>query len=164
MKKNIYALLGSIFGQLFFVTVIMSQTTVNDWKAITGGGGISTTQGFNLTSIIGQPFVGKSSNNTTTVISGFLGYIYAGDDIISSNYPNPFSSNTTISWYLPSSGRVVLKLFDFLGREIKTLRDEEMASGEHEMQYKGENLPDGMYILRMETGNFSASEIMQKVK
>jgi hypothetical protein len=177
MKKYTFIALGVILEQLFFVTVSISQATVNNWTVIAGGGGVSTTPGFMLTSSIGQPFAGKSSNITTTVVSGFLGYVYSGNEIVSSvqnresptvrlkqNYPNPFRSSTTISWFLPSTDRVVLKIFDFLGHEVITLRDEEMSAGDHEMQYRGEDLPDGIYILHMETGNFSASELMQKIK
>jgi hypothetical protein len=177
MKKYFYASLGVILGHLFLILPALSQATANNWSVLSGGGGNSNTSGITLTSSIGQLFAGKSSNNTTTIISGFLGYFVSGDQIISNvptpanrsirlnqNFPNPFRSSTTISWYLPSNDHVVIKIFDFLGREMITLRDEQMPPGDHEMRFNGENFPDGMYILRIETGNFAASEIMHKIK
>jgi hypothetical protein len=177
MKKYFFASLGVLAGHLFLILPVLSQSTANNWSVLAGGGGSSNTPGISLTSSIGQLFAGKSSNNSTTVISGFLGYFVSGNQIISDvpgldhrsvrlnqNFPNPFGSSTAISWYLPSNDHVVLKIFDFLGREILTLRNENMPPGDHEMLFNGENLPDGMYILRMETGNFAASEIMQKIK
>lgn len=86
--------------------------------------------------------------------------------ILRQNYPNPFSSTSTISFYLPSPGHVTLKLYDLLGRETATLMDGEKIAGEHEVQVHAAMpghtpmLP-GTYICRLETAQGRASRVMQ---
>jgi hypothetical protein len=71
------------------------------------------------------------------------------------NYPNPFNPVTTISFALPRSGRVSLKIYDPLGREIVTLVDEFTQPGHYEVQWRAEDSPSGVYFCRLQAGGFS---------
>ena len=51
------------------------------------------------------------------------------------NYPNPFNPSTTISWQMPETGFVTLKIYDMLGREVTTLLAEEKPAGEYEVEF-----------------------------
>ena len=68
------------------------------------------------------------------------------------NYPNPFNPSTLISYQLPASMYVTLKIFDILGREIKTLVNEQQNAGKHSVQFNASNLSSGVYFYRIEAG------------
>lgn len=71
------------------------------------------------------------------------------------NYPNPFNPSTMIVLYLPKNDYIKLKVYDITGREIETLMDGEVPSGEHRLQWSAEGLASGVYLCRMETIGFS---------
>ncbi|MBS4064561.1 MAG: T9SS type A sorting domain-containing protein, partial [Chitinophagaceae bacterium] len=74
------------------------------------------------------------------------------------NYPNPFNPVTTINYSLPKSGVVSLKIYDILGREIKTLVNEEKSVGNYSIKFDGSNLSNGVYFYRIQTGDFSQTK------
>jgi hypothetical protein len=71
------------------------------------------------------------------------------------NYPNPFNPTTKISWQSPVNGQQTLKVYDVLGREVATLVDEYREAGSYEIEFDATNLPSGMYIYRLQSGNYS---------
>lgn len=70
-------------------------------------------------------------------------------------YPNPFNASMQISFSLPVTSRVSLRLYDVLGRETKLLMDEMQTAGEHRMNISGSGLSSGVYLCRMQAGEFS---------
>ncbi len=66
------------------------------------------------------------------------------------NYPNPFNPTTTISYQLPKGGYVTLKIYDMLGRKVKTLVSGMKDAGNYTAQFDGTNLASGIYIYRLE--------------
>jgi hypothetical protein len=70
------------------------------------------------------------------------------------NYPNPFNPVTAIQLNLPKSSFVSVKIYDLLGREIKTLADGRIAEGEHLFQWDASDLPSGIYFCRLRTDNY----------
>ncbi len=71
------------------------------------------------------------------------------DFILLQNYPNPFNPSTKISFALPQTGYVTLKIYDLLGREIKTLLEKEMAKGNYSTNFVGSNYASGLYFARL---------------
>lgn len=69
--------------------------------------------------------------------------------ILKQNFPNPFKETSTISWQLPKDSHVVLKVYDFTGREMKTLVDSEQARGEHKVEFEASGLPAGIYFYQL---------------
>jgi len=71
------------------------------------------------------------------------------------SYPNPFNPKTTLSFSLERAGRVQLKIYDAGGREQATLVDGELSAGHHEIIWKADGLPSGVYLarLRSESGD-----------
>jgi hypothetical protein len=65
------------------------------------------------------------------------------------NYPNPFNPSTTISFALPLASRVVIKIYDIVGREVATLIKGELAAGLYRYPFNGSGYSSGMYIYRM---------------
>jgi hypothetical protein len=75
------------------------------------------------------------------------------------NYPNPFNPETTIKYQLPKSGKVVLKIYNSIGQEIRTLVNEEKEAGYHEARWDGRDnggvsVSSGVYIYRIQAGDF----------
>ncbi len=73
---------------------------------------------------------------------------------LSQNYPNPFNPSTTIRYALPKSGFVTLKVYDLLGNEIASLVREPKSAGEYEVQWHSAGAPSGVYVYRLQVGNF----------
>lgn len=67
------------------------------------------------------------------------------------NYPNPFNPSTTIEYTLPKEGKVTLKIFDTIGKEIKTLVNKNQQRGDYKVVWdgtdnKGEKVSSGIYF------------------
>ena len=68
------------------------------------------------------------------------------------NYPNPFNPTTIIEYQLSQEDIVTLKVYDILGREIKTLLNEKLqSSGIHKITFNGSNLSSGIYFYKLTT-------------
>ena len=80
------------------------------------------------------------------------------------NYPNPFNPSTAIYYRLPESSYVQLRIYDMLGREVKTIVDGEKSAGEHTMAFESGSLPSGVYLYRLETVHSSMVRKMVLVK
>ena len=74
---------------------------------------------------------------------------------VSSNYPNPFASSTTIDYTLPESSPVSLKIFNALGEQVATLINGFQHSGNQSVQFSGDGLPNGICFYRLTAGKFS---------
>ncbi|HET9132126.1 MAG TPA: T9SS type A sorting domain-containing protein, partial [Terriglobia bacterium] len=72
---------------------------------------------------------------------------------LSQNYPNPFNPTTTIEFTLQNDGRVVLKVYDILGREVATLMDENRKAGEYQQAvFDGSRYSSGVYFAVLQSG------------
>ncbi|MBI4535240.1 MAG: T9SS type A sorting domain-containing protein [Ignavibacteriae bacterium] len=65
------------------------------------------------------------------------------------NYPNPFNPSTTVTYTIPVDGPVSLKVYDVLGREVRTLVDGFVSAGRHYVQVDGSGLASGVYVCRL---------------
>jgi len=68
------------------------------------------------------------------------------------NYPNPFNPATMIRYQLPAAGDVTLRVYDTLGREVRTLVHERQSSGVHEVTFDASGLASGVYYYRLQKG------------
>jgi tetratricopeptide (TPR) repeat protein len=82
----------------------------------------------------------------------------------SGNYPNPFNPTTTISYSLPTDGKVVVKVFDVLGRELTTLVNETASAGKHSVVWNGNNSASGIYFYSITFKNQTLYKKMLLVK
>ena len=76
------------------------------------------------------------------------------------NHPNPFNSETFIKYHIPKAGSVILKIYNHLGQEVRTLVDEKKNAGYFDVRWdgrddKGIRVSSGIYLYRIQTGNFS---------
>ena len=80
------------------------------------------------------------------------------------NYPNPFNPSTKIEYSIPATGKVVLKVFDVLGREVRTLINEFQEKGFHNVMFDASNLASGVYFYRVQSGLMSETKKLVVLK
>jgi len=88
---------------------------------------------------------------------------------LSQNYPNPFNPVTTVQFQVPKTTNITIKIFDMLGREVKTLFTGEALRGTYTVEWDGLNdagfkMSSGSYIYRMIAGEFVQSKKMTLLK
>ncbi|MCJ7554980.1 MAG: T9SS type A sorting domain-containing protein [Ignavibacteriaceae bacterium] len=90
--------------------------------------------------------------------------IYPDEFELSQNYPNPFNPGTVISYKLPASGNVTLKVYDILGNEIAALVNEEKTAGSYVVDFNASELSTGVYFYRLQAGSFVQTKKMTVIK
>lgn len=80
------------------------------------------------------------------------------------NFPNPFNPSTKIKFQIPNDGYVTLKVYDILGNEIATLLNEEKPQGKYELNFNASSLASGVYIYKLQAGDFVSSKKMILLK
>ncbi|MCL6099388.1 MAG: T9SS type A sorting domain-containing protein [Bacteroidetes bacterium] len=77
---------------------------------------------------------------------------------IEQNYPNPFNPNTTINYSIPKESFVTIEVYDVLGREVKTIVNENKQVGNYRVEFNASNLVSGIYFYRIQAGNFTETK------
>jgi len=80
------------------------------------------------------------------------------------NYPNPFNPTTTIRYSIINPNVVKIKIYDVLGREVRTLVNEFKQAGTYELQFSANGLASGIYLYRIESGSFVETKKMILLK
>lgn len=89
---------------------------------------------------------------------------------LSQNYPNPFNPATKIKFDIALDSRlrgkdkVVLKVYDVLGREVTTLVNKQLKPGTYEVDFDGTNYSSGVYYYTLTAGSFSQTKKMTLTK
>ncbi|KAA3613282.1 MAG: T9SS C-terminal target domain-containing protein [Calditrichaeota bacterium] len=96
-----------------------------------------------------------------------------GDDLhsvpqkfhLTQNYPNPFNPSTTISFSLPSREKVELTIYDLLGKKVAVLVNVSLNAGTYDFTWQPHsNVASGIYVYKIQAGNFSQSRKMLYLK
>jgi len=170
--SKVTALVVNSLGHYFAVTVpggvSHSTDSGTNWKQLDAGLMDNTVQSIAINRE-GYLFVGTSLHGIyrstfSTPVSEQR--IYPATFSLHQNYPNPLSArgasayggnpSTTIAFDLPQRTSVKLVVYDVLGREVKTLVDEEKAPGTYEVKFSAAELPSGIYFYKLTAGQFSA--------
>ena len=80
------------------------------------------------------------------------------------NYPNPFNPVTKIKFNIKETGLVSLKVYDITGRLVSTLVNQNLLAGEYNVNFDGRELASGLYIYKIESGDFKDTKKMLMVK
>ena len=110
----------------------------------------------------------QSSQNSTLreiigVVENALGYEPVSSvrdnpeelsDLLLNNYPNPFSSGTTIKFNIDKPGHAIIKIYNIMGQEIETLANGQFNAGINEVQWIPNDVPGGMYFVNLEFGGY----------
>jgi photosystem II stability/assembly factor-like uncharacterized protein len=94
-------------------------------------------------------------NEHSTIPTGFA---------LEQNYPNPFNPTTKISYSVPKTSVVELKVYDLLGRTVATLVNSEQTVGTHTVSFDAKGLSSGVYLYTMKAGDFTATKSLLLIK
>ncbi len=86
------------------------------------------------------------------------------DIFLKQNFPNPFSQNTTISYYISTSTNVKLQIYNVKGELISTLFDEYKLPDDYSVVWNAKNMSSGIYFYKLETDNGSITKKMLIVR
>jgi hypothetical protein len=89
--------------------------------------------------------------------------------VLDQNYPNPFNPQTTIGFTLARSERVRIDIVNVLGRTVRTLVNEYVSAGKHSVGWDatddaGTRVPSGIYLYRIQAGDFVQTKSMTLLK
>ncbi|MEJ2104708.1 MAG: T9SS type A sorting domain-containing protein, partial [Ignavibacteriaceae bacterium] len=147
--------------------IIGSSSELNDFISINPSDGTATIIGSTgLKHILGLGYiesspVGIGSNEIENIPAEFS---------LMQNFPNPFNPSTKIKFTIPSTTKgeatkVVVKVFDLLGNEVKTIADEYFTTGTYEVNFIPDNgLSSGIYFYQLKAGTFIQTKKMVYIK
>ena len=83
---------------------------------------------------------------------------------ISNIYPNPFNPATTISFSIPEFGLTIIKAYDINGKQLEIITNEVLSVGNYSINWNASSYPSGVYLIRMESGEFTQIQKVVLVK
>ncbi len=163
MNRNIskIILIGLIL--LIFTLGALCQNSQVRWYSFNMGYAKSIEAQTVVQSIVGQNIIGTMQQSNTQVISGFFADTLFRNTVVDvknqeqlptfyslwQNYPNPFNPKTIINYSLPLESRVMIKVYDILGRGVVTMVDETQSAGYKSIDWDASNYASGVYFYRI---------------
>jgi len=83
---------------------------------------------------------------------------------LAQNFPNPFNPSTLITYSIPTSSNVILKIYNVLGKLITTLVNENQEAGSYKVNFDAGVLSNGIYFYKIQAGNYTAVKKMLLLK
>jgi hypothetical protein len=83
---------------------------------------------------------------------------------LAQNYPNPFNPSTVITYQLPVNTLVTLKVYDELGRLVRTLVEDRQSAGAHSVTFNAASLSSGVYFYRLTVGSYVQTKKLMLIK
>ncbi|GIK59529.1 MAG: hypothetical protein JETCAE03_06600 [Ignavibacteriaceae bacterium] len=109
-------------------------------------------------------FMITDANGLMMTKTFIFSYVGPKEFKLEQNYPNPFNPSTVISYQLPVVSNITLKVYDILGSEVITLVNEQQEPGYYEVQFNAANIASGMYVYRLQAGDFISVKKMLLIK
>lgn len=153
--------------QIYSVGYIIMEFIINEWgkdkslELIKAGGDVQPVLGISESKFHDrwENFVKKKYFGATDISVNLKA---ADKFLLIQNYPNPFNPETVISYQLPVSSQVELKVFDIIGREVTTLINEEKSAGNYKINFDGSKLTSGVYIYKFSASSGKTGEQFTK--
>jgi hypothetical protein len=86
------------------------------------------------------------------------------DFALEQNYPNPFNPSTTIRYSVPQTSIVNIKVYNLIGQEVTELINETKSAGKYEINFESNGLASGIYLVKMQAGDFTSTIKMTMLK
>jgi hypothetical protein len=141
-----------------------------DWKVVKDDGNIEIMNNSNelkidyeihqdnwvlINQLTGEEY-SLTNSGTIDLVGDVTGFTLMKEDAalpsqyaLAQNYPNPFNPVTTISYSVPFSGPISLKVYGLLGEEVSTVVEGEHKAGFHTAQFDGSHLSSGVYFYKL---------------
>ncbi len=74
--------------------------------------------------------------------------------VLEQNYPNPFNPSTVINYFLPEAERALIVIYNVQGEEVARFINDEMTPGNHTITWYSSNMASGVYLYRLQAGDF----------
>ena len=191
-QERVYELVApsdGVYGCTFAIDTDMpsavSVVSMSDWavEANEFNGRVNVAMaGVRPTNILGHVIVAAEAGSV--VLDGFVlnetdmggSVVLKNDDqmlpaefTLGNAYPNPFNPTTTIAFALPEASQVRLRVFNMLGREVRTLADGLFEAGSHTVMWdatdqSGQSVSTGVYFYRLEAPGFAETKKMMLIK
>lgn len=162
---------------MMLVFLSQNQLYSIEWSSIGCGGGLSSSEMHNITSTCGQSMIGECNSPNHRVNSGFwticqpqVGIVESKWDeqikypVLFQNSPSPFSTTTSIKFFLPKEASVTVTVYDAIGRTTRNLLyNQILSAGPHLVTWdgcndSGERLSSGVYFYRSRVDDFKATK------
>lgn len=180
---NMYTLIGEESAISFEITnpggqceVVYSITTNQTWLTANPASSVvmpnetavititGATETFEPGDYTAEVTVTHNDNGSPYVIPVTITMATAVDDVnqiptefaLNASYPNPFNATTALSFDVPNESLVQIVLYNVTGQEVARPVNQVMAAGSHRVLFTADNLPTGMYLVRMSAGSFNA--------
>ena len=177
-KKQSVFLISSVLVFLFFISPILIAQHNIPIAVISSGGEKQSNSSHTLVGSLGLVSVDEMTNSNHKMQAGFWNAYYQVVIVdvedeegalpmtykLEQNYPNPFNPSTIIKFAVPERSMVQIKIYDILGSELVTLVNEEMEMGWYEKVFNASGYSSGMYIYRMQAGDYINTKKMLLVK
>jgi hypothetical protein len=141
----------SVHNETFPILQQLSKNHVKlqDGRVLVAGGEF---HGF----VGGMPVIGLTDRSWVYDITTNVQYEREIVDTFSlfQNYPNPFNPSTVIRFSVPAECYVSLKVYDILGREIKTLINGDIPAGTYHIQFNAGSLSSGVYFYTLRAADY----------
>ncbi|HQJ74121.1 MAG TPA: lamin tail domain-containing protein [Bacteroidota bacterium] len=140
-------------GNLIDSVTFLAHETTQSYARVPDGGAWKVVTGLTK---------GATNNPTTDVKKN--NDVIVKNYILSQNYPNPFNPSTQINFSIPSEKHVTLKIYDLLGKEVRTLINRNLKAGSYNISFEAKNLTSGIYFYKLETDDFVQMKKMVLMK
>lgn len=182
-KNRLYMAL--IFITLFPANILSREHVVNNfnlsrWYTISPGGAISSSESMRLISNVGEVIVdglgsgfhcgsGYHTPGSPTPVTSEEEQLIPKEFSLGQNFPNPFNLSTTVQFNVPRRCFVTIKIYNILGQNIRDLTDNWFAAGTYQVFWNGTNnfgeeVSSGIYLYRIEAGEFVETRKMTLLK
>jgi len=142
------------FGRFGSTGILLDENTTHiflpDWNDIANSQLTILVDNGNNGTIDDTLFV---SNTVDVKDEGYLGV--PKEYNLAQNYPNPFNPVTKIRYSLPQQSNVSLIVYNILGQEVITLVNEQQPAGNYEVSFDATNLTSGIYLYKIQAGDYS---------
>lgn len=88
----------------------------------------------------------------------------AGTEVVMANYPNPFSTQTTLHYEVPEAGHFSIRVFDMQGKLVNTVVNAPMESGHYSANFDASNLPAGVYFAKAQNEKGQVTQVLKMIK
>ncbi len=103
-------------------------------------------------------------DNVVSSVGGEVDGVVGRKAVLEQNFPNPFNPGTSIRYMVPTEGRVSLRVYDTLGRDVATLVDGVEGAGMHDVWFDGRGYASGVYFYTLRVGDVAETKMLHLMK